>query len=451
MPIAYRDKILATLTVNSPSYDDNHAKLISIYCNILTSVLVNTRHSRHLTEEVRIRTEQLESAWRIAEASSKAKSRFLTNMSHEYLTPLNAIIGFSSLIADTDLNTEQSDYISSILESSGLLQSMVNDMLDYSLSENGELKSESKPADLRKLLETICKNFEPDAQRKGIDLELLLPPELPAEILVDAKRLEQILGNLISNAIKFTATGRVTVDLNYQPDNSTDSVIRFSVLDTGIGIATEDFADIFDAFHQIDDSNTRRYQGAGFGLAISQRIARLLGSEIELTSEVGQGSRFSFALPVKIVPAQVALVNSKREAQPHKNPKSDEKQSRQHPLAILLVEDNIINQKLAARLLEKMGCSVDIANDGVDAVDMFSRGSYDLVFMDCQMPNMDGFEATTRMREMESDTRTPIIALTANSLPEDRARSYKVGMDEFLTKPIIKEKLQNALARWANP
>ncbi|MFT7688289.1 MAG: signal transduction histidine kinase/ActR/RegA family two-component response regulator [Candidatus Azotimanducaceae bacterium] len=452
MPIVYRDEILAILTVNSPSFDDNHPKLISIFCNTLTSVLINSRDSQHLTQAVASRTEQLESALQMASDSANAKSQFLTNMSHEYLTPLNAITGMSALLIDTSLDSEQVEYVDNVVSASNDLQTLVQDMLSYSSTNEGNFSLGI--SNLHELLQAINDTFVSRAQTKGLELELLLHSDLPVFVITDEQLLKQILSILVSNAIKFTNTGRVTIDAYCSELNPSEANIKFTVLDTGIGIEEKELDTIFNVLHQIDNSATRKFQGAGLGLAICQKTAKLFKSKIKVNSILGEGSEFYFSVRFKTerenknewekseVLLDLMVEENKTEAKQAK--------FRNH-LSVLLVEDNLINQKLASRLLEKMGCFVDIANDGVDAVDMFSKTAYDLIFMDCQMPNMDGFEATTRIRGMESGNRTPIIALTANSLPEDRARSFDAGMDEFLTKPILKEKLQSALIKWISP
>jgi CheY-like chemotaxis protein len=249
--------------------------------------------------------------------------------------------------------------------------------------------------------------------------------------------------------VKFTDGGRVTLDIGFRPEASSQITVSFTVLDTGIGMDKKMQKTAFEAFRQADESNSRRYQGSGLGLAVSQQLVNLMGGHIKVDSELGEGSKFYFSLILPVSPNNednpikfdISVDSSKHELERMKA-----------QLSVLLVEDNIINQKLAARLLEKMGCRVDIADDGIVAVKMFCRSPYDVVFMDCQMPNMDGFEATSKIREIESNkSHTPIIALTANSLPEDRARSFEVGMDEFLTKPILKDKLRSALEKWGTP
>lgn len=459
MPIIYRNEILAILTVNSPSFDDNHPKLITIYCNTLTSLLINSRNSQYLTQEVARRTEELESALKLADAGSTAKSQFLSNMSHEYLTPLNAITGMSTLLSDTRLDSEQREFVDNIDSSAIQLQNLVQDMLNFSNADSGNLDFNSNITNIPEMMQGVYDSFVSSASAKGLEFELLLASDLPKLVVTDEQQLHKILAILVSNAIKFTSVGKVTIDAYCVDLASKEASIKFSVLDTGIGISELEIEDIFNVLHQVDSSDSRRFQGAGIGLAICQRIASIFDSQVEVTSTPDEGSEFTFTIKLEIAPDESSVwedTHADLQSMALASDSASESQKIKTQLSILLVEDNLINQKLAARLLEKLGCYVDIANDGADAVDMFARTPYDLIFMDCQMPNMDGFEATTKIREIESakkesGARTPIIALTANSLPEDRARSFDAGMDEFLTKPILKEKLQTALMKWVSP
>jgi len=449
MPLLYRGEILGTVSVNSPGFDENHPKLVSIFCNTLTSVLINARQSQTMADAVKKRTLELQSAWRVTEQSLKAKSQFLTNMSHEYRTPLNAVLSASALMQETNLTEEQLEYLASIQGSSAELLRMVNEKLDFSRSNAGDMEIHPEEVNLVKLIEGIANLHRPLAKNKDLFFEVILPTDMPQLVLCDPGRLTQVLNHLLWNAVKFTDSGRVTLDIAFRPEASSQITISFTVMDTGIGMAGEMQKTAFEAFSQADESNSRRYQGSGLGLAVSQQLVNLMGGHIKVDSELSVGSKFYFSLilpvcanvgvpPLKL-DSSLDLTNSEIELMKQK-------------LSVLLVEDNIINQKLAARLLEKMGCLVDIADDGLVAVNMFQRSPYDVVFMDCQMPNMDGFEATSKIREFESDkSHTPIIALTANSLPEDRARSFEVGMDEFLTKPILKDKLKHALEKWGVP
>ncbi len=457
MPISYKRELLGVVTVNSPCSDENHPKLLSIFCHILSSILINARHSQGLSSEVLARTAELERAKRVAEQSLKTKSQFLTNMSHEIRTPLNSIVGLSSLLADTDVTSEQSEYIDTLHRSSDTLLELIEDILDISSLEEGELELAPEPIRFRDVMQSVVGEFRERARERDIEIELLLAPDLPDSVDADPVRLAQVLRNLIDNALKFTEAGRITVDAYCRNLTPSSATVTVTVVDTGIGMDENLQQTVFDLFHQGDSSDTRRYQGTGLGLAIVQKLVDMMGGSISLESEPGKGSRFSFSIQFPIADGPPAIPETGIDVadnQLSSSPAAPElPPALQQKLTVLLVEDNVINQKLAARLLEKLGCLVHVAHDGLDALDKVQQSNYDVIFMDCQMPNMDGYEATCRIRELEldSDSRTPIIALTANSLPADRDRSVKAGMDEFLTKPIAKEKLKDALERWAPP
>lgn len=431
--ISHQDELIGILTANAPSFDENHAKFLPLFATTLASLVMNVRYRMRLSDDLQRRSVELESAWEMAKKSDEAKSKFLTNVSHEYLTPLNAINNASALLFESDLTLEQQELIRTIMDSTRKLSGMVGGTLDYVLSETGQLSRSEQQVDLTNLLQGIVDQAERLNVKTNLSVQYRQFSALPA-VAIDQKRITQILNHLISNALKFTSEGNVILEARLINVSGKLAEIDLSVTDTGVGIAAADQAQIFSAFHQLNSSTTRLYGGTGLGLALCQRIANIMGSEIHVRSEPGIGSTFSLSLKLPILHSEAPI---------------PAKRSDREAMSVLLVEDNVINQKLAARLLEKMGCHVDIANDGVDAVNKFSASSYDLVFMDCQMPNMDGFEATSRIRQLESGHRTPIIALTANSLPEDRARSFRVGMDEFLTKPVVKEQLRDALTRWS--
>ena len=462
MPISYRRELLGVLTVNTPDADDNHPKLLSIFCHILSSILTNVRHSQDLSVKVQERTAELEQAKRVAEQSLLAKSQFLTNMSHEIRTPLNSIVGLTSLLADTSPNDEQHEYLETMKSSSETLVELISDVLDFSNIEQGDLELIPEPLPLRILLQDVADEFRERAQQKSIKLEVLLAPDLPQGVEADPVRLAQVLRNLIDNALKFTDSGAITIDAYCRNVTPSHATVTVSIIDTGIGMDRELQTMAFDVFQQGDGSNTRRYQGTGLGLAIVRRLVEMMGGDMALTSQPGRGTNVAFTVQLPVVEAPRPVQDDPTLAPRPRGPTPGVVRTSapdamttppavQEKLTVLLVEDNEVNQKLAARLLEKLGCAVHVAHDGVDALAKVQQATYDLIFMDCQMPNMDGYEATTRIRELEvqSETRTPIIALTANSLPSDRVRSVQAGMDEFLTKPIGKEKLREALYKWA--
>lgn len=420
------------LLINSPSFDDNHSKFLPMFAGVLTSLLMNKRQQAHLTEDVQRRSQALESAWDYARLSDSAKSKFLSNVSHEYLTPLNLINNAGSLLMDTELSPEQSQSVVTILDQVQKLTAMVGGTLDYAQSQSSTFSTAKHQVSLSKLMREVVAEFAQPLSSSGVALQLNIA-NIPA-VNADEQRLKFILNHLLSNAVKFTHEGMIEVELKLIEQKGQMVVVEFRITDTGVGISPDDQSVIFNAYHQLSGVTSDSFSNTGLSLALCQRLAGSLGSEIVVSSALGEGSTFHFCLDL---PLSEIVAND----EPHgNNPEA---------VSVLLVEDNLVNQKLAAKLLEKIGCQVDVANDGLDAVKKFSQCHYDLVFMDCQMPNMDGFEAASKIRELESDHRTPIIALTANSLPEDRARSFRVGMDEFITKPVARDKLQKAIERWA--
>jgi signal transduction histidine kinase/CheY-like chemotaxis protein len=429
--LRFETRQIGFLVVNSPSFDDNHSKFLPMFAGVLTSLLMNKRQQSYLTEDVQRRSQALESAWDYARQSDSAKTKFLSNVSHEYLTPLNLINNAGSLLMDTELSPEQSQSVVTILDAVQKLTTMVGGTIDYAQSQSSTFSSVKHQVSLAKLIREVAAEFAQPLALSGVDLQLKIA-DIPA-VDADEQRLKFILNHLLSNAVKFTHDGVIEVELKFIEQKGQIAVVEFRVTDTGIGIAPSDQAVIFNAYHQLSSVTSDSLSNTGLGLALCQRLAGSLGSEIIVSSALGEGSTFHFCLDLPLT----EIVDNK-----------DRLDENPELVSVLLVEDNLVNQKLAARLLEKIGCQVDVANDGIDAVEKFSQRHYDMVFMDCQMPNMDGFEAASKIRELESDHRTPIIALTANSLPEDRARSFRVGMDEFITKPVAREKLQKAIQRW---
>jgi DNA-binding response OmpR family regulator/signal transduction histidine kinase len=390
--------------------------------------------------------EDLRHAKVAAESANRAKSEFLTTVSHEMRTPLNAILGTTGLLSDTSLDEKQRDCVR-ILQIAGTnLFGLINDILDLSKVESGHLELESIGFDLRRLLEGTIEMLGPRAHGRGLLLALEILPDVPEGLVGDANRLAQILSNFVGNALKFTERGSITVRVG--PELGAGAGwLRFSVVDTGIGIASEKMEMIFERFTQADSSTTRKYGGTGLGLAINKGLVQLMGGQIGCTSEPGKGSTFFFTAPFEIRKE----VESLPSVQPAPIPILAASLPEREPgTRILIVEDNEENVWLMEAYLKGCGFELDFAENGKIAVERFINGNPNLVFMDLQMPVMDGLEATRRIREWEARTHTgpiPILAITAHAAAEGARSSLEAGCNEHLTKPINKAKLLEAISR----
>ncbi|MGE0877209.1 MAG: response regulator [Acidimicrobiia bacterium] len=404
--------------------------------------------SADLEKLIEERTAELARSQQAAIDASRARGEFLANMSHEIRTPMNAVIGLTELLLDTPLLAEQRGYVENIRNSANALLALVNDVLDFSKIESGKVEVDLVDVDLVRLVNEVTLTLASSASAKWLTLEAHVAPEARTIVRTDPTRVRQVLVNLIGNAIKFTEKGSVTVVATKRRTDDGAPVLRFDVMDTGIGISEQVRAKLFKPFQQGDLSTTRKYGGTGLGLAISTQLLQLLHGKIDCEGEPGKGSTFWFEIPFE--PGSVSY------APPSSRPltASDQLLFRPGVLRVLLAEDNPVNQMVASKLLEKSGMVVETADNGLEALNAVMAYHYDLVVMDCQMPEMDGFEATRRIRSLEPGGPTrpgvPILALTANALDGDRERCLEAGMTDYLAKSVDRAALSSKLTELMN-
>lgn len=422
--------LLAAFSLNPLIQDNTFAGVVMLF--------------RDIREKV-ISEKKLRAVIKKAEKSNKAKSQFLANMSHEVRTPLNGIMGMSEVLLNTDLNSKQTGILHTIIKSGDDLLGIINSILDLSKVESGKFELENQHFDLFKIIDSTLALFISQAHRKNIHLQSNIADNCPQYLFGDSLRIKQVLNNLIGNAIKFTEKGSVIVSIKPRHLHKQNALLSFSVQDTGIGIAKKFQKKIFDPFVQADTTTTRRFGGTGLGLSITKSLCRLMNGSISLKSKLHKGTQINFYIPLTISSEKMCLDDDTLSTKTH----FIKTISKQYPAKLLLVEDNLVNQDVAKKMLEILGSQVTIANNGQEAIDILKIKKFDLIFMDCQMPIMDGYAATIEIRKTEKNgQRTPIIALTAHAISSDSDLCSQCGMDDYLCKPYKIHDIEMKFKKW---
>ncbi len=407
-------------------------------------------------EELAEKNDQLGDALRVAKAATDAKSSFLANMSHEIRTPMAGVIGMLEILLDKRLDEEQRELACTALRSAEALLDLINDILDFSRIEAGKLELELIPFALDDVCKLVIGLFERQAEAAGVGLRWTKTPEVPRTAIGDPTRLRQILVNLVGNALKFTKEGEVGIALSVEADRGDEIQLRFDVHDTGIGISEEAQAKLFDAFTQAGEDTARCFGGSGLGLSICRELTLLMNGTIGVRSITGVGSTFAFTVALgKTTQAQAGELEAEACCAERRRSESrtlalDLPEGMDAPM-VLVVEDNPVNQRVATATLEGLGYRHTLAENGREALEVLAEQSVDLVLMDCQMPEMDGYTATRRWREIEQDQhlpRKPIVAMTAHAMRGEREKVLDAGMDDYLTKPVQRVRLAETLAQW---